>query len=115
MSWLLPRRARDEPPRAKSTAESRTVNQAPQPSQAGARCDDAVLSRSKQEARRPMLKARLPTDEVVRRGSPSRSSGTRFVGGGVPIQTLVTGGAGFIGSTLVDALLAAGHHVDVVD
>ena len=33
----------------------------------------------------------------------------------MPMRVMVTGGAGFIGSNLVDRLLAEGHTVDVVD
>ena len=45
----------------------------------------------------------------------SREQLTRRYGGGGRVRILVAGGAGYVGSTSVEAFLAAGHHVIVYD
>src|SRR5438128_6923088 len=59
---------------------------------------------------------KLPSPLTFRHGTPrSRvwgGPGTRVCPG---MRTLVTGGGGFIGSHVVDRLVAAGHEVAVVD
>lgn len=47
-------------------------------------------------------------------GSPKKQTAPSFLKS-APKRYLVTGGAGFIGSTLVDALIAQGHQVRVID
>ncbi|MCB0873346.1 MAG: NAD-dependent epimerase/dehydratase family protein, partial [Thermoleophilia bacterium] len=51
----------------------------------------------------------------VRNTACRTSTSTRHTSGGVVSTVIVTGGAGFIGSNLADALIADGHTVHVVD
>src|SRR6478609_2950467 len=53
-----------------------------------------------------------PISRTTTSGRSRAHSGRRY---GEPMRTLVTGAAGFIGSTLVDRLLADGHSVTGVD
>ncbi len=59
--------------------------------------------------------SRLGAEGAARRGAPRRRSTTSAQAQEARVKILVTGGAGFIGSHVVDAYVAAGHEVVVVD
>lgn len=74
--------------------------------------DDVHGTGSRPAVGEPSQPLRLDGELPVQR---SGARGTWAEGGGEPTRVLVTGGAGFIGSALVDRLVLDGHRVHVVD